>query len=140
MGFFSFLTTDTKQPIINRHSEGFNSQVVYLIDDDGNEWKECNYDGYGTFGGMDIYELIAKMNGYGIEDLGKTRAELELSTNEFWLSVEYKELRSIGIDLFFNFGDSCYLPQIYSTQGQKYNDDAAPLESCPNQGYFFYNI
>tara|TARA_R100000664_G_C2735283_1_gene124862 strand:- start:417 stop:773 length:357 start_codon:yes stop_codon:yes gene_type:complete len=61
MGFFSWHTTDTDNPIWNVHT-GKNKRV-YMIDNKGNSWKEDAYEGYGKFGGKDYYELLAEMNG-----------------------------------------------------------------------------
>jgi len=63
-GQFSWFTQDTDQQI---GSERENTITVYMHDNQGNSWKEDNYEGYGEFGGMDYYELLDKMNG-GIGD------------------------------------------------------------------------
>ena len=60
MGQFSYFTQDTgRRIVIDNHPE------VTMIDDKGNRWvQEANtYEGYGEFGGMDFYELLAQMNG-----------------------------------------------------------------------------
>ena len=68
MGFFSFKTSDTKKTIYNDSSRrGPSPSPVYMITEDGRSWREDSYGGYGEFGGKDIFELIAEMNG------GKTR-------------------------------------------------------------------
>jgi len=68
MGFFSFKTSDTKRTIYNDSSRrGPSPSPVYMITEDGRSWREDSYGGYGGFGGKDIFELIAEMNG------GKTR-------------------------------------------------------------------
>ena len=59
-GQFSWMTHDTEKQI---GSEPQNTITVYMHDDEGNTWKEDNYEGYGEFGGMDYYELLDKMNG-----------------------------------------------------------------------------
>lgn len=61
MGFFSWHTNDTDEPIMNVHTG--RHKTVYMLDDKGNSWKEDEYDGYGDFGGKDFYELLAEMNG-----------------------------------------------------------------------------
>jgi len=61
MGFFSWHTTDTDEPIWNVHTG--KNKTVYMIDNKGNSWKEEEYDGYGEFGGKDYFELLAEMNG-----------------------------------------------------------------------------
>ena len=60
MGFFSWHTTDTNRPIMNRYS-GKNFPV-YMIAPFGAQWYEDDYEGYGVFGGKDYYELLAEMN------------------------------------------------------------------------------
>lgn len=61
MGFFSWKTSDTNRSISNAHSKRgtFN---VYVLCPDGTAIPEGNYDGYGVFGGFDIYELVAIWN------------------------------------------------------------------------------
>lgn len=66
-GQFSWMTQDTGDQI---GSEKQNTIDVYMYDNEGNKWKETRYDGYGNFGGMDYYELVATMNGYDA-DRGK---------------------------------------------------------------------
>ena len=60
-GQFSWMTQDTNDQI---GSEKLNTIDVYMYDNEGNKWKETRYDGYGIFGGMDYYDLVATMNGY----------------------------------------------------------------------------
>jgi len=60
-GQFSWMTQDTGEQI---GSERQNTIDVYMYDNEGNKWKETKYDGYGRFGGMDYYDLVATMNGY----------------------------------------------------------------------------
>jgi len=68
-GQFSWYTSDTLRQI---GSEKFNTITVYMYDNNGNRWEEKNYEGYGVFGGMDYYDLVADMNGYsgGRRDVG----------------------------------------------------------------------
>ena len=62
MGFFSWKTQDTNKSIWNVHS-GRKTFSVYMVDHQGNKWKEEEYDGYGDFGGKDYYVLLDEMNG-----------------------------------------------------------------------------
>ena len=62
MGFFSWKTSDTNRSIANQYS-GRDTFVVHMITEDGRVFTEEEYEGYGVFGGTDIYELIAEMNG-----------------------------------------------------------------------------
>jgi hypothetical protein len=84
-GQFSWITYDTDKQI---GSERENTIDVYMYDNEGNQWYEKGYEGYGEFGKMDYYELLAKMNGYSEEDLIK--------------KYKGKDMRDIGIDLAFN--------------------------------------
>ena len=85
-GQFSWMTQDTGEQI---GSERENRITVYMYDNEGNQYKEAKYDGYGEFGGMDYYELLARMNGYTEEDLEAVKGP-------------FKELRQIGIDVAFD--------------------------------------
>jgi hypothetical protein len=79
-----------------------------MIDNNGNEWRECEYEGYGVFAGRDFYELLAEMNG--------------------------KEGREEGIRLAF--GNAPYLsPNLWEEGGKKWVNRAP--ETCPNQGFFY---
>lgn len=77
-GQFSWFTQDTDRQI---GSERENTITVYMYDNEGNQYRENKYEGYGVFGGMDYYELLARMNGYSEQD--------------------QMELRQLGIDLAF---------------------------------------
>ena len=61
MGFFSWRTSDTNRSIANQYS-GRETFVVHMITEDGRVFTEEDYEGYGVFGGKDIYELIAEIN------------------------------------------------------------------------------
>ena len=108
MGFFSFKTQDTNRSISNRHSlrKPF---TVYLRDpqDILTTYREDNYDGYGVFGGKDIFELIADMNGF--------------DTREEAIKMYHK-------------GEDIFLP-ILSEDPDFMTDKR--LESCKEQGYFY---
>ena len=63
MGFFSWKTQDTRKSICNKYQGSKPTFTVYMTDNQGNRWREDNYDGYGEFGGKDFFELMAEMNG-----------------------------------------------------------------------------
>jgi hypothetical protein len=79
-----------------------------MHDDKGNVYKESNYAGFGEFGGVDYYELIAEMNGL------KTREE--------------------GIDLAYS-GKPYKAPNLTETAAWDYINEAP--ERCEDQGYFY---
>ena len=87
-GQFSWMTMDTGEQI---GSEEKNTIEVYMVDNKGNSYFEPEYDGYGEFGGVDYYEVLATMNGFTQEDVG-------IKDNK---GYETKELRSIGIQLAY---------------------------------------
>ena len=63
MGFFSFITSDGNESIANIHSNR-KTFPVYLATPgpNGKVFEEKGYNGYGVFGGKDIYVLIAELN------------------------------------------------------------------------------
>jgi len=126
-GQFSWITYDTDKQI---GSERENTIDVYMYDNEGNQWYEKRYEGYGEFGNMDYYELLAKMNGYSEEDLIK----------------KYKgnDMRDIGIDLAFKKlktkakGGKVLFPAL--VEDPKFNwkrhDFTQEAESDPNQSWY----
>lgn len=119
MGFFSFITMDTKRSVSNVYSS-LGSFKVAMMDDKGNVWSEDNYQGYGEFGGKDYYELLAEMNGI---ECGLSGAEY----NDF--------MRKEGIKLYFS-NQSIIMPNIVeNVDNWAFLPDN--VEQCPNQGYFY---
>jgi hypothetical protein len=123
-GQFSWMTQDTDEQI---GSERENTIEVWMYDNEGNSWYEKRYEGYGEFGGMDYYELLAKMNGYSEEDLKKGQ-----------------EMRDIGIDLAFeklptkDKGKKVLFPALVSDgrYNWKRHDFTQEAESDPNQSWY----
>ena len=72
MGFFSWKTSDTQRSIPSSYSDR-PTFPVHMITEDGQVFTENDYDGYGNFGGKDIYVLIAEMNGLKGETEDETR-------------------------------------------------------------------
>ena len=61
MGFSSYLTSDTEESILNVYT-GL-SRTVYMLQPNGLEHiVEEAYQGYMTFGGVDVFEWIVKIN------------------------------------------------------------------------------
>lgn len=132
-GQFSWMTHDTGKQI---GSERQNTIDVWMYDNEGNSWYEKKYDGYGEFGGMDYYELLAKMNGYSEEDLEDKKVLKAMSYG--------KEMRDIGISLAFDKLPTkdkkrkVLFPALSSSP--KYNwkrhDFTQEAESDPNQSWY----
>lgn len=117
MGQFSFKTTDTELSIYS--TEGRNKRPVEMVDHEGNRWLEDGYEGYGRFGGKDIYALIAEMN-----DL----VEPHMVTDD--------DKRTVAI--YAHFEDAAHqlrYPNLNHEPGLPWHN--APLVSCPDQGWFF---
>lgn len=108
MGFFSFKTQDTGRSIANNYSSQ-PTFPVYMTDNQGNSWKEENYEGYGEFGGKDYFELLAEMNGLGSD-------------------------RVAGIDLAYS-GKPFITPNLSEDPNWEWVDEKP--EDCEYQGYFY---
>lgn len=127
-GQFSWFTQDSGEQI---GSERENTIDVWMYDNQGNVWYEKNYEGYGEFGGMDYYELVATMNGYTEEDLEDYKGT-------------FKELRSIGIDLAFgklktkDKKKKTLFPALVADAryNWKRHDFTQEAESDPNQSWY----
>ena len=129
MGFFSWKTADTNKSIPNIYAEedfGVKGFTVYMLSPDGRKWKEAAYEGYGRFGGQDIYLLIAELNGLVGED--------------------ETDLRRSAIDMIFDgnpsgdfeFADAqgIQVPKLVEHENVCYEDVGFP-ENCEFQGYFY---
>lgn len=80
MGFYSYLTCDTKESIANVHSVR-ECRPVYLLQPGGKEpIFEPEYDGYGEFGGVQSCTWLARQNAesLGLDLTGLTEDEVHL--------------------------------------------------------------
>ena len=62
MGVFSWCTSDTKKSIPCCRPFGDLPGTVYLLNPFGEPYKETDYEGYGVFGGRDVYDLVMEWN------------------------------------------------------------------------------
>ncbi len=62
-GQFGWITIDGVQ------TASWKPVNIYMYDNQGNEWEESNYEGYGKFGDEDYFDVLARMNGYTEEDV-----------------------------------------------------------------------
>ena len=132
-GQFSWMTQDTDEQI---GSERENTIEVWMYDNEGNSWYEKRYEGYGEFGGMDYYELLARMNGYSEEDLEDKKVLKAMSYG--------KEMRDIGISLAFeklptkDKGKKVLFPALVADgrYNWKRHDFTQEAESDPNQSWY----
>lgn len=140
MGFFSWCTSDTRKSIANCYADSslINSlgrdkecvimpgEKVYLLNPFGKPYEEDCYDGYGRFGGEDVYALVAKWN---VPDRCK-------DANGNWLPDD--EIRNIGIDLACYYEDHVKLKYpIKIVEKPVPYEEAEISAGCPLQGYFY---
>lgn len=134
-GQFSWMTQDSGQQI---GSEKENTIDVWMYDNTGNQYYEKKYDGYGEFGGMDYYELLARMNGYTDEDL---------QDKKFLKSIRVMgkgSMRDIGIAIAFeklktrDKGGDVLFPALVADGkfNWKRHNFKIEAESDPNQSWF----
>ena len=123
MGFFSWITSDTKQSIANSYSTK-KTFKVHLITENGQVFTEPKYEGYGEFGGKDFYELVAELNGLqGDRDKGIDLVFKDNPTGEYNGSFKYPKLVK-------------NLPA-NKENWKQYWDSLPYPTSCPEQGYFY---
>lgn len=121
MGLFSWITADTNRSIACSGSSR-RTFTVHMTAPDGRQWREDNYEGYGEFGGKDIYELIAELNGEvdredGISMVFENNPSGDFDTTEGNLILP---TLTEAKDNPFAFG----LPKNCPDQGFFYNDDS----------------
>jgi hypothetical protein len=128
MGFFSWKTADSKESIANIHSTHQNARKpVYLLQPNKDPICETAYDGYGVFGGVDAYAWLAKMN---------------IQTDEVKkldLYEDSSELRSKGIDLFYENRESITFHLKFSFNPNANYSELGASEDCEFQGFFYDN-
>jgi hypothetical protein len=113
MGFFSWKTSDTQKTIWNKYSG--KCKPVYLLMPDGNHIYEPAYEGYGVFGGIDVFVLLAEKNG---------------------LTGDFETLRSAGIKLMHENISPLSFEIKFSFKKNAVYQDLKQAKHCPTQGYF----
>ena len=167
MGFFSWKTCDTRRSISNAYSDRGALPCKVLIpleyqSEFNNQkfiFEDC-YEGYGTFGGYDIYDLIAKWNRkflsenpnhilpYSQKTVSNMKwcpyyADLSLTEEEVVNKVRkngysYFEWRSIGIDIACYNEDNVSLRYpIKISEKEEVYEQASASKDCPYQGFFY---
>ena len=122
MGFFSWKTSDTDKSISNKYSIEGALPVYVLIPKEfgGGYIEENNYEGYGIFGGKDIYALVARWN----------KPEL--------CNGDDDHDRSIGINIACYDEDNAKLKYpIKITENVMLYEHARASNECPYQGFFY---
>lgn len=131
MGFFSFIAQDTNRTVYIADYGPKQTRTYYLKDNKGNTWKETQYEGYGVFGGMDFYLLVAIMNknilnvdiDYStVVSLGEDAVE------------ELDDIRDMAIDLCDKPVPEAVFPNISESRSWEWRNELP--KNCPNQGMF----
>ena len=158
MGQFSWLDCVTGKPILDGVAK--TSYVLVPREFGGGHSGEYRYDGYGNFGGEDIYELVLDWNKEFIPDyiklmeIGKWKCSVSAddlkNLQNFYNGKPIScEDRWLGIILACYDGDNFRLKypiKITYDAGAVY-EDCGPSKSDPNQGWsetepgdWFYDI
>lgn len=117
MGFFSWLTADTRESVMNCHTN--ECRTVYMLQPNGEPpIEEKSYDGYGVFGGVDAYDWLVYRNGIPER-----------------LRTEGREKRNIGISMACGDYDLRY-PLKFSFDKDAVYEALPKSGDCPRQGFF----
>jgi hypothetical protein len=121
MGFFSWKTSDTNESIPNCYSSR-QTFTVYLLRPGKEPLREDNYEGYGVFGGLDVYLWAAEANAPD------------------QLTDDPDDNRSLGISLCFGKESKSiiqkYPIKLVRNPNLKY-EDVGPSKNCKYQGFFY---
>jgi len=129
MGFFSFKCAKSGKSISNKYSI-MGATPCVLVTPEGN-YKEYDYEGYGEFGGIDVFVWLAYANGL-------VEGNLEDILNNYSL---YEKARDAGIELYFKEDKpEDYKPikivALDAYEGEKY-DELPASEDDEAQGFFY---
>lgn len=133
MGNFSFYTADTKKPISCRRP-----QKIYMAfkDSQGNPKAviESHYNGYGDFGGLDIFEVLGAMNGITEKTplTNETFEKYGIKLEDIRFISKTERIRDMAI--FAKKGLIEY-PQLFAGNIPKEINFTKPLKLDSNQGW-----
>lgn len=126
MGQFSWITSDTHEQVFN----DYDKKPAYVLvpkefqHEYGEYFEEKDYEGYGVFGGRDVYALVAQWN----------KPDECKNDDGTWKTDE--ECRRLGIDLACYDEDNASLEYpIKITSKPIPYEWVAPSESDPDQGW-----
>tara|TARA_R110001583_G_scaffold52147_7_gene162204 strand:- start:1338 stop:1943 length:606 start_codon:yes stop_codon:yes gene_type:complete len=122
MGFFSFKTCDDDESIPSSYVGTHKNKLkkVYLLQPDGEKpVEEANYEGYGVFGGVDVYEWLARQN---ISDIPED-ADIE-EVRLMGIYLDSLELFAKGNVVAFMKKPDFFVDLIKRKFTEKYNDQA----------------
>jgi len=120
MGFFSYLTADTKESIPSSYSVR-QTFPVYVLSPHGENIYEPAYEGYGVFGGVDVFVHLLKTN---FPDVVKGKSE--------------EEIRRLYFSDYYNV--NWKYPLKISREDVDYFSIDGVSKDCPYQGYFYEDV
>jgi hypothetical protein len=126
MGFFSWKTADTDETIANIFSGHENAErTVYLLQPNGEpSICEDEYEGYGVFGGVDVFEWLAEHN-LEPEEVASLKQQGGEVLRDAGIDLAFKPTRPVNFPLKFSFNEDAV-----------YEECDASVD-CPDQGYFY---
>ncbi len=144
MGFFSWKTSDTKETIWNVYS-GMPVKKVHMVLPDDTVYTEDAYEGYGVFGGEDIYEVIAKLNGLNTRSEGIGLVFNDNPSGDFEICVK-KGLKMPKLahnlakfDDIESYPLNCNTQGFWSDDDDCDDDDGYDYEECEEYDEYHYD-
>lgn len=144
MGQFSWLDCRTDEQVLDCANYGLKRDVYVLVPEEfgGGHIKETCYDGYGNFGGHDIYDLVADWNQKYLDFVKRDDWDCDwVNGDDFKNYAAGKpydcEKRIIGISLACYDRDNARLryPIKITHDANAVYEYCAPSMSDPNQGW-----
>ncbi|MBR6701089.1 MAG: hypothetical protein IKL72_05105, partial [Firmicutes bacterium] len=135
MGSFSWCTSDTKKSIPCCMPFGDLPDTVYLLNPFGEPYKETDYEGYGKFGGRDVYELVMEWNREyltpdNIRKPDRSRyRDGEEGDNSFAKEMERYHIVCEAIEAYKNGASDNYMKETFGKQ-ISYLDSGSDWKRC----------
>lgn len=140
MGQFSWLDCKTGEQVL----DDVPRKVYVLVPKEfgGGHIEETCYNGYGDFGGNDIYELVVDWNKAHLDEYRKDKTfegEWFQKMGSVEEAFEKMEKRVIGISIACYDKDNARLayPIKITHDPDAVYEDCKPSKSDPNQGWYF---
>jgi len=109
MGFFSWKCAECNESVSNKHSSRIDDSDCMLVTPN-ETYHDPEYDGYGVFGKVDVYELLGD---------GDREKAIETFYSDDRESLPFK------------------IKIVHTICAGKSYDELNESENCPEQGYFY---